>query len=777
MTAPGEMLEAALDYAAMGWHVFPVWWPVGAGCACPAGAGCGNPGKHPIPRRGLLEATTSEPMIHLWWTANPLASIGVAMRASGLIAFDVDKYKDDDARLAAAEQRLGPLPAAIVQDSGSGAGLHAFYAAPREAGDFVPTRGDLDGVTLRARAYVVAAPSRHASGGCYQWRPGCSPRDRAPVDLPAAWVEAVRRPAVDGSGAGVPPADEEPEWLREIPEAERVAQMRAHLDRETGEIKGQGRPGQAFNVARTCARGYAVREPRHVYGALIQIYNPKCRPPYDPYDLGRRVNAAYDVAEQPEWGALLRPPDLARQELGLGPFATPSPAPVQASPIPAGALAAAEAAILDPAGLDWPCDDGAADDGDPWLALAGSPRGGGAPGGFITEAVAASRAETDAKLMGTLAIDLVPRIREESLLPLIALPFGNVNAKIGGGLPVHSNNILVAPSGAGKSSFAGACAGHHAVHAPVVYYVGEMTETLMVSRIIGQIASRSWLDVVRGRLTDEEMIKALAGLKLYTVRRQEHPLRAIRATVDGAMRLAGAVPDPARRGAWVNISDGRPSQMVPMVIIDYIQLLASLGQGDIRAATAAAVREVQQYFEEVVAVGLTLSQASRDASRRIREGSERSEDLSDVGAETAELERSATYQFVLSYQKKDDVEEHEVAFTIAKGRFGGGSRLGLKFNGRTGCYTEMDGPPASEEDLERRAEILAQVRIHAERACLAGGPCGRPLTAASFLKQPHRVAGGKPAIDRALRDLERAGLIARRAGSITLGGAPGRGDA
>src|SRR5437867_3608650 len=82
-------LEAALDYAARGWCVLPLY-PVADGlCACSEGKGCGSPGKHPLAAlvpHGLSQATTDERRIRDWWTRRPNADIGIRTgRESNLV--------------------------------------------------------------------------------------------------------------------------------------------------------------------------------------------------------------------------------------------------------------------------------------------------------------------------------------------------------------------------------------------------------------------------------------------------------------------------------------------------------------------------------------------------------------------------------------------------------------------------------------------------------------------------------------------------------------------
>ncbi len=320
--APGvrrtpDMIEHALAYARLGWAIFPVWPATPGGCTCPTGhpsrieGVCKAPGKHPIPHHGLAEATADEATIRSWWDRYPDASIAVAMAKSGLLALDVDGYHGDLEKIAALESTLGLLPDTAVQLSGSGQGWHLVFRAPG-----FPVVGVLGGIVVRARAYIVLAPSGHTSGRRYEWV-----KSGAIATLPEAWLAALHREP-SASSAGVPAEDQEPAWLRAIGPDARLAAATAHVAREDGEKKGIDRPGTAFNVCRSVCRGYAIRDPDAALRLILEGYNPRCSPPYPEFELARRVVGAYEDAEEPEWGALLYPDDDARRqglaELGLG---------------------------------------------------------------------------------------------------------------------------------------------------------------------------------------------------------------------------------------------------------------------------------------------------------------------------------------------------------------------------------------------------------------------------------------------------------------------------
>jgi len=196
MTTASRM-ETALDYASMGWAVFPVHSIVDGMCTCRDGERCSKPGKHPRTRNGVKAATTDEKRIRRWWTGHPTDNIGVATGSiSGLVVVDVDPRHGGNESFAAAQERYGPIPPGPVAKTGGG-GQHLVFAHP---GRPVPCRVNLmGGIDIRADGgYIVAPPSDHLSGGTYRWaRP---PTDISPPKLPAEWLDLV----MDGrSGPGV----------------------------------------------------------------------------------------------------------------------------------------------------------------------------------------------------------------------------------------------------------------------------------------------------------------------------------------------------------------------------------------------------------------------------------------------------------------------------------------------------------------------------------------------------------------------------------------------
>lgn len=186
------LLEAALGYARRGWSVFPLHGIVNGRCTC--GRDCSSPGKHPLVRRGLHDATTDSNTIERWWRCWPSANTGVVTgAASGIVVIDIDL----PAATPSLDALVGRLPKTLVGLTGGG-GLHLVHASDdatlsNSAGRLPGIGQDLVGVDLRANdGYVVAPPSIHRSGRAYGWLD--------PNILPApapAWLQQPDRHCVD----------------------------------------------------------------------------------------------------------------------------------------------------------------------------------------------------------------------------------------------------------------------------------------------------------------------------------------------------------------------------------------------------------------------------------------------------------------------------------------------------------------------------------------------------------------------------------------------------
>ena len=173
-TQGNALSDAALDYAARGWPVFPVWWALGGRCAC-GNPDCPHPAKHPIGKlapKGRNSATTNSETIKKWWMDYPEANIGIPTGPeSGLVVVDVDPRNGGDASLKELE-RQGNFPITSTVFTG-GDGEHIFLQHPGN-GHHIKSKsglGGFPGIDQKADGgYIVAPPSNHISGNQYSWK-------------------------------------------------------------------------------------------------------------------------------------------------------------------------------------------------------------------------------------------------------------------------------------------------------------------------------------------------------------------------------------------------------------------------------------------------------------------------------------------------------------------------------------------------------------------------------------------------------------------------------
>jgi hypothetical protein len=159
------MLAAALAYAARGWQVIPLHWPVvGGGCSCRA-AGCPSPGKHPMIARWEWHASTDRETLRSWWGQLPQANVGIAVGTSGLVVIDLDG-PEGLRSLEQLQTEHGRLPSTLQVRTGGG-GMHLYY---RDGGYKTPCRARLrPKLDIRGDGgMIVAPPSLHKSSRRYQ---------------------------------------------------------------------------------------------------------------------------------------------------------------------------------------------------------------------------------------------------------------------------------------------------------------------------------------------------------------------------------------------------------------------------------------------------------------------------------------------------------------------------------------------------------------------------------------------------------------------------------
>ena len=165
------MLESALRYGELGWAVFPVYSVKNKICSC-GKSSCSLPGKHPITRRGLLDASSDPIQIKKWWTQYPNANIAVTCGkvSSGLLVIDIDNKPGLNAEEVWNEicQKYDYKPDTLEAISGGG-GRHVYFwytGTEIRSGTNVLAQN----IDIRADGgYIILPPSSHLSGNEYYW--------------------------------------------------------------------------------------------------------------------------------------------------------------------------------------------------------------------------------------------------------------------------------------------------------------------------------------------------------------------------------------------------------------------------------------------------------------------------------------------------------------------------------------------------------------------------------------------------------------------------------
>ncbi len=138
------LLEHALKYAELGLKIFPL-----------------KPkSKIPLTQNGFKDATDDIEQIKKWWRDCPDANIGIPTgKINDFFVYDIDgEYPDD----------LPPLNVPYTVKTNRG--FHVYFNYP--AGITIKSRNGFKGHKVDIKSdggYIVAPPSIHPEGGCYEF--------------------------------------------------------------------------------------------------------------------------------------------------------------------------------------------------------------------------------------------------------------------------------------------------------------------------------------------------------------------------------------------------------------------------------------------------------------------------------------------------------------------------------------------------------------------------------------------------------------------------------
>lgn len=209
-------LSCALAYIRLGWYVLPLL------------PGDKRPDSTLVPR-GHLDATNDPGVARQWW-AGGARGVGIALRASRLLAVDVDPRNGGMETMDGIEAQHGKLESDVTAITGGG-GLHIVYL--NESEDQYPgTLGP--GIDLKADGYIAAEPSLHPSGKQYVWEASSDPLEGCLPSVPPLWLRDLSRQRL-AAPAALPKASHRrsPLAASRLADARRALQYVSPVERDT----------------------------------------------------------------------------------------------------------------------------------------------------------------------------------------------------------------------------------------------------------------------------------------------------------------------------------------------------------------------------------------------------------------------------------------------------------------------------------------------------------------------------------------------------------------
>lgn len=204
-----DFRTSALEYAAMGWPVFPL----AAGMKIPA-IGSAKGGK------GVKDATTDVEVIAKWARDYPNANVGLACgEIAGFVVIDLDPRNGADKTLAALATKGRGFPDCPAARTGGG-GAHLLF---RHDARVINSKNKIGpGIDVKTTGgYIVAAPSfvkqpndSHGDGH-YRWIK--HPRD-VPVPRLPIWVASLLAPPPAPAKQIIGPLPDTPKNIRSLVE-------------------------------------------------------------------------------------------------------------------------------------------------------------------------------------------------------------------------------------------------------------------------------------------------------------------------------------------------------------------------------------------------------------------------------------------------------------------------------------------------------------------------------------------------------------------------------
>lgn len=309
----------------------------------------------------------------------------------------------------------------------------------------------------------------------------------------------------------------------------------------------------------------------------------------------------------------------------------------------------------------------------------------------------------------------VPLTAAEALRELASRPpervfstgIAQLDRLLGGGWRSQMLSLIIGPPGSGKTAYAcwtavGLVA---SPTTPILYASTELLRGEVAARIYGARADAPYDPVLRGEASPADAAATLDGLGIYII---------------GADELE-ETPDPIalirRKAEAIRAATGQ----TPIIIVDYLQMLAVQDASQIRLSVGEVARRLRQLAQVLDTAVLACSQSSRawyGRAARAAKGADEDDDPRDLisaGAEGAGLERAAGVQVWLDVASQpDESGAYPARIRVAKSRRCQVGDAGAIYHGPTGRWwpspdaVDRMGPAARQAAADTRKSRQAQ---------------------------------------------------------------------
>lgn len=360
------------------------------------------------------------------------------------------------------------------------------------------------------------------------------------------------------------------------------------------------------------------------------------------------------------------------------------------------------------------------------------------------------------KPVAQLAVDVaredIPAIRSYSTGNL---QFDNLT---GGGINTRELCVVMGPPGGCKTAWAISMAVDLQRRVPVLYASTELEQHELKSRVVANVARKSWAGIRRGVMPRSEQIEILDGLNILLLGSNLLPRDG-----EAALKLV------EREAAWI----AKQQKQAPVVFLDYLQELARGADRDVKSRVgdhASTLRAMSQRLDGAV---IAISSVSRTyySAKKAQEFREADDPTVYLAAakESGDVDYAAARVIFLDAEDDREKPERNVRIAVAKSRDGRTGFAGARVLSECGRFesspevvTQMAAPAralaVAADGLSEVDEAIFQrvVREHAKG--------NREACTARQLRDGNRLGKSPIGKDRAVNALER--LV--RAGRLKL---------